>query len=98
MTLTKAELAECLSEKFDLTKTDAKLLVENFFEEICLALENNDAVKLPGLGVFTAKQKKSRPGRNPKTGEEVVISPRKVVTFKQGQKLKEQLATLKPQE
>lgn len=95
MTLTKAELAECLSEKFDLTKTDAKLLVENFFEEICLALENRDSVKLPGLGVFTIKDKKSRPGRNPKTGDEVVISPRTVVTFKQGQKMKEVLSVKK---
>jgi integration host factor subunit alpha len=59
-----------------------------FYSEISLALENNDSVKLSGFGNFELRDKKSRPGRNPKTGEEIPISARRVVTFKPGQKLK----------
>lgn len=88
MSLTKAELATSLSEKFGLSKPDAKNLVDNFFEEIGVALSSGDAVKISGFGNFELKDKNSRPGRNPKTGEEYVISPRRVVVFKQGQKLK----------
>ena len=59
-----------------------------FYSEICTALESNDQVKLSGFGNFELRDKKSRPGRNPKTGEEIPISARRVVTFKSGQKLK----------
>ena len=59
-----------------------------FYSEICTALENNDQVKLSGFGNFELRDKSSRPGRNPKTGEEIPISARRVVTFKPGQKLK----------
>jgi integration host factor subunit alpha len=62
--------------------------VEQFFEEIRICLENNEQVKLSGFGNFDLRDKRQRPGRNPKTGEEIPISARRVVTFKAGQKLK----------
>jgi integration host factor subunit alpha len=63
-------------------------MVEIFFEKIRLALENGEQVKLSGFGNFDLREKKQRPGRNPKTGEEIPISARRVVTFRPGQKLK----------
>jgi integration host factor subunit alpha len=86
--LTKAELAEKLYEDLGLNKREAKELVELFFEEIRQALENNEEVKLSGFGNFELRDKSQRPGRNPKTGEEIPISSRRVVTFRPGQKLK----------
>ena len=86
--LTKADMAEKLYEELGLNKREAKEIVEMFYSEISLALENNDSVKLSGFGNFELRDKKSRPGRNPKTGEEIPISARRVVTFKPGQKLK----------
>jgi integration host factor subunit alpha len=86
--LTKADLAERLFEELGLNKREAKEMVEVFFEEIKLALENNYQVKLSGFGNFDLRDKKERPGRNPKTGEEIPISARRVVTFRPGQKLK----------
>ena len=86
--LTKAELAEMLFEDLGLNKREAKEIVESFFEEIRTALESNEQVKLSGFGNFELRDKKTRPGRNPKTGEEIPISARRVVTLKPGQKLK----------
>jgi integration host factor subunit alpha len=86
--LTKAELAEKLYEDLGLNKREAKELVELFFEEIRGSLEHNEQVKLSGFGNFDLRDKKQRPGRNPKTGEEIPISARRVVTFRPGQKLK----------
>ena len=86
--LTKAEMAEHLFNEIGLNKREAKELVDTFFEEIRLALENNQPVKLSGFGNFELRDKSQRPGRNPKTGEEIPISARRVVTFKPGQKLK----------
>ena len=86
--LTKADLAEMLFEELGLNKREAKEIVEMFYHEISQALENNDQVKLSGFGNFELRDKKSRPGRNPNTGEEIPISARRVVTFKPGQKLK----------
>jgi len=86
--LTKADLAEMLFEELGLNKREAKEIVEMFYSEIGTALEGNDQVKLSGFGNFELRDKKSRPGRNPKTGEEIPISARRVVTFKSGQKLK----------
>ncbi len=88
MALTKAEVAEHLFEKVGLTKRDAKDMVEMFFEEIRETLESDEQVKLSGFGNFDLRQKSERPGRNPKTGEDIPISARKVVTFRPGQKLK----------
>jgi integration host factor subunit alpha len=88
MALTKAEVAEHLYEKVGLSKRDAKNMVEVFFEEIRETLESGDQVKLSGFGNFDIREKKERPGRNPKTGEDIPILARKVVTFRPGQKLK----------
>src|SRR5689334_7962838 len=88
MTLTKAELADLLFEKVGLNKREAKDMVEAFFEEIRGALERGESVKLSGFGNFQLRDKPQRPGRNPKTGEEIPISARRVVTFHASQKLK----------
>ncbi|WP_229007662.1 integration host factor subunit alpha [Methylophilus sp. Leaf408] len=88
MTLTKADLADLLFEQVGLNKREAKDMVEAFFEEVRNALENGDSVKLSGFGNFELRTKSERPGRNPKTGEEIPISARRVVTFHASQKLK----------
>ena len=79
-------MADKLFEELGLNKREAKELVEQFFEEIRICLENNEQVKLSGFGNFDLRDKGSRPGRNPKTGEEIPISARRVVTFKPGQR------------
>ncbi|MFK7795717.1 MAG: integration host factor subunit alpha [Gammaproteobacteria bacterium] len=88
MALTKANMAENLFEELGLNKREAKELVEVFFEEVRLALEEGEEVKLSGFGNFILRDKSQRPGRNPKTGEEIPITARRVVTFRPGQKLK----------
>jgi integration host factor subunit alpha len=88
MTLTKAELADLLFEKVGFNKREAKDMVESFFEEVRTALENGKGVKLSGFGNFQLRDKPQRPGRNPKTGEEIPITARRVVTFHASQKLK----------
>lgn len=88
MALTKADMAECLFEELGLNKREAKELVELYFEEIRTALECGRQVKLSGFGNFDLRDKNQRPGRNPKTGEEIPITARRVVTFRPGQKLK----------
>ena len=86
--LTKAEMAEKLFEELGLNKREAKEVVELFFEEVRASLEDNEQVKLSGFGNFDLRDKSQRPGRNPKTGEEIPITARRVVTFRPGQKLK----------
>ena len=86
--LTKADLAERLHEELGLNKREVKDIVELFFDEIRLALESGNQVKISGFGNFDLRDKSERPGRNPKTGEEIPISARRVVTFRPGQKLK----------
>ena len=86
--LTKAEIAETLYEELGINKREAKNLVDLFFEEIRVSLEANEEVKLSGFGNFELRDKRQRPGRNPKTGEDIPISARRVVTFRPGQKLK----------
>ncbi|MDP2827921.1 MAG: integration host factor subunit alpha [Sulfuricellaceae bacterium] len=88
MTLTKAELADMLFDQVGLNKREAKDMVESFFEEIRTSLETGDGVKLSGFGNFELRDKPQRPGRNPKTGEEIPITARRVVTFHASQKLK----------
>lgn len=91
MTLTKAELTQTLIDNRGFSKRDAKAFVDKFFDLIIRALVNGEEVKLSGFGNFTTRDKNSRPGRNPKTGEEVAISARRVVTFHAGNKLKKQV-------
>ncbi len=86
--LTKADMAERLFEELGLNKREAKEIVEQFFEEIRLSLERNELVNLCVFGNFYLRDKNPRPGRNPKTGEEIPIKARRVVTFRPGQKLK----------
>jgi len=78
MTLTKADMAELLFDQVGLNKREAKDMVEAFFEEIRAALEAGDTVKLSGFGNFELRKKSERPGRNPKTGEEIPITARRV--------------------
>jgi integration host factor subunit alpha len=87
-TVTKAELADALFERLGLNKREAKEMVDAFFDEIRLALERGESVKLSGFGNFQLRDKPQRPGRNPKTGEEIAITARRVVTFHASQKLK----------
>ena len=91
MTITKDSLVEMIHNEIGLNKREAKELIECFFEEIKKTLENGNDIKLSGFGNFNLRDKAPRPGRNPKTGEEVTISSRRVVTFKSGLKLKSKL-------
>ncbi len=88
MSLTKADIADRLFNEVGLNKREAKEFVEAYFEIIRGALESGENVKLSGFGNFQLREKNQRPGRNPKTGEEIPISARRVVTFRPGQKLR----------
>jgi integration host factor subunit alpha len=81
MTITKADLATLLHENLGVNKREAAEIVMAFFEEISAELEKGDTVKLSGFGVFCLRNKSSRPGRNPKTGEMIPVSARRVVMF-----------------
>ena len=88
MSLTKADIADRLFEEVGLNKREAKEFVDAYFESIKQALERGENVKLSGFGNFQLRDKNQRPGRNPKTGKEIPISARRVVTFRPGQKLR----------
>lgn len=96
MALTKAAISECLLGKLKLSKRDIIVLVELFFEEVRQALESGESVKLSGFGNFYLRNKNKRPGRNPKTGEDIPITARRVVTFRPGQKLKNRIKNASP--
>jgi integration host factor subunit alpha len=96
MTLTKADLVGRLIEQSGMDRPDAKGLVEQLFEEIKGSLETGEDVKLAGFGNFELRDKKPRPGRNPKTGDDCLITARRVVTFKASHKLKESIEVVKP--
>ena len=88
MALTKADMAESLFNELGLNKSEARELVELFFEDLRAALASGEQIKLSGFGNFDLRDKNQRPGRNPKTGKEIPITARRVVTFRPGQKLK----------
>ncbi len=90
-TLTKAEVSDILFENLGLNKRESKDMVEAFFAEIAEKLTGGQWVKLSGFGNFQLRDKPQRPGRNPKTGEEIPISARRVVTFHPSQKLKDEV-------
>ena len=94
--LTKADLSEHLNMLVGLNKREAKELVELLFEEIKCSLVSGESVRLSGFGNFELRDKGERPGRNPKTGEQVAVSARRVVTFKAGQKLRVQVERYHP--
>jgi len=96
MTLTKADLVGQLIEQSGMDRPDAKHLVDQMFEEIRGSLEKGEEVKLAGFGNFELRDKRPRPGRNPKTGDDVPITARRVVTFKASNKLKESIEAAKP--
>ena len=91
MALTKFDIVKNLNYEIGLNKREAKELVDSFFENIKILLSQGQEVKLSGFGNFQLKNKSSRPGRNPRTGEDVEITARRVVTFKSGQKLKKSM-------
>jgi integration host factor subunit alpha len=94
MTLTKSDIVENLNNEIGLNKREAKELDDMLFNDIKNILSEGHEVKLSGFGNFQLRDKSSRPGRNPRTGEDVEISARRVVTFKPGQKLKDSVKTL----
>ena len=89
--MTKAEIVEMVHRSTDLPKNEATEVTEVVFEMIRQSLERSENVKLPGFGNFLVREKSSRVGRNPKTGEEIEISARKVVTFKPSQILRDRI-------
>ena len=91
MTLTKANIVNLLREQLGLPKKDCLKIVNAYFEQISKGLERGEEIKIPKLGNFLVKHKKSRPGRNPKTGEPYNITDRNVVSFKASKKLRESL-------
>ncbi len=93
MSITKKDIANTLAKSMDITHVQALAITHDFFDQIKQTLASGKLVKLAGFGNFVIKEKSARPGRNPKTGEVVEISARKVVVFKSGPKLK--LATQK---
>ena len=93
MTITKDSLVEMVHNEIGLNKREAKELIECFFEQIKKSLEEGNDIKFSGFGNFVLRDKVARPGRNPKTGEEVTISARRVVTFRAGNKLRKKIAS-----
>ena len=88
-TITKADLANTLFDELGLNKREAKEFVELFYEKIRQSLESGESVKLSGFGGFSIREKTSRPGRNPKTGEAVPVCARRVVTYRASQRVKD---------
>lgn len=87
--MTKSELIKAIQSSVCVSTENAKEVIDEAINQITIALANNDKVTLRGLGTFKVSQKQERPGRNPKTGEDVTISARSVVTFKASTTLKE---------
>lgn len=97
MTLTKADLVEKVFESAGLSKREATDVVEYIFQQIKNTLAKGDKVKISGFGNFNVRRKKARVGRNPQTGDEMMISARSVLTFKPSQVLKAMLNKDLPQ-
>ncbi len=91
-TLTRADLAETINRKMGLSRAESLALVEAILAKMCHAMSEGENVKISGFGSFVLRDKKERVGRNPKTGVEVPITPRRVMTFRASQKLKERIA------
>jgi len=91
-TLTRADLAEAVNRKMGLSRAESLDLVEAVLAKMCDAMSEGENVKISGFGSFVLRDKKERVGRNPKTGIEVPITPRRVMTFRASQKLKDRIA------
>ena len=87
-TLTRADLSEAVFKAVGLSRNESSQMVEDILEEICAALSRGDTVKLSSFGTFSVRQKSQRMGRNPKTGTEVPIAPRRVLVFRPSHVLK----------
>ena len=91
-TLTRADLAEAINRKMGLSRAESLDAIESILRHMCSAMQNGENVKISGFGSFVLRDKKERIGRNPKTGVEVPITPRRVMTFRASQLLKEKVA------
>src|SRR5688572_13020954 len=91
-TLTRADLADTLNRKLGFSRAEALDLVESILRNMCQAMSRGENVKISGFGTFVLRDKKERVGRNPKTGVEVPITPRRVMTFRASQLLKKRIA------
>ena len=91
-TLTRADLTEAVFQAVGLSRTDSAQMVEDMLEEVCGALAKGETVKLSSFGTFAVRQKSQRMGRNPKTGVEVPIAPRRVLTFRASQMMRANVA------
>ena len=90
-TLTRADLAETINRRMGFSRAESLSLVEAILAEMCESMSRGENVKISGFGSFVLRDKKERVGRNPKTGIEVPITPRRVLTFRASQKLKERI-------
>ncbi|HKR93572.1 integration host factor subunit alpha [Novosphingobium sp.] len=91
-TLTRAEIAEAIHRKLGLSRSESLAMVEAILQHMCVALAKGENVKISGFGTFLLRDKGERVGRNPKTGVEVPITPRRVMTFRASQMLKDRIA------
>ena len=94
-TLTRADLAESINRRVGLSRADSLGLVEGILRHMCEALSKGENVKISGFGTFLLRDKTERVGRNPKTGVEVPITPRRVLTFRASQMLKDRIVAEK---
>lgn len=92
--MTKAELVDAIYEKVGLSKKEAQDIIEILFETMKQTFAEGESIKISGFGTFNVKKKMARRGRNPKTGEDLEITPRKVITFRVSNKLKEEIEQL----
>ena len=92
VTLTRADLAETLNRQIGLSRSDSASMVESILSKLCGALAEGENVKISGFGTFVLRDKNERVGRNPKTGVEVPIEPRRVLTFRASQSMRERIA------
>lgn len=90
-TVTRAQLSEAIHHEVGLSRSDSGQLVEAILDEVCAELVNGKTVKISSFGSFSVRNKGGRVGRNPKTGEEVPIAPRRVLVFRPSHVLKEQI-------
>lgn len=90
-TLTRADLTEALHREIGLSRADSAKLVEQILEKMCGALSNGENIKISGFGTFVLRDKGERVGRNPKTGVEVPIAPRRVLTFRASQTMRDRI-------
>jgi integration host factor subunit alpha len=93
-TLTRADLADAINRRLGFSRAESLVMVESILDKMCDALAEGENVKISGFGTFLLRDKAERVGRNPKTGIEVPITPRRVLTFRASQMLKDQISGL----